>query len=202
MINDEPDVWDRPSSKEGNLRLLDQRLKHECLYLYFLPLLYFLQALLMAKIAYHCLKNTKGWPRYLKDVSCTRAFCVNHAGSANLFSFLFVNSYLFRSFCQIANDGTLLPQNKAGEGLVERKKRRKRSIWLQLEHGIQGETPSRTSPAHKPHISLFGFYLISSFEFHTNKDEGIMPQTLHLSPVRAAHRLTACRFENKKKVLQ
>ena len=29
----------------------------KCLYLYFLALLYFLHALLMAKIAYHCLKN-------------------------------------------------------------------------------------------------------------------------------------------------
>ena len=39
--------------------------KKKCLYLYFLALLYFFQALLMAKVSYHCLKNTKGWPRYL-----------------------------------------------------------------------------------------------------------------------------------------
>ena len=54
--NDKRDFWDRWSSGEGNLRLFDHRLK-KCLYLYFLALFYFLQALLMAKVAYHCLKK-------------------------------------------------------------------------------------------------------------------------------------------------
>ena len=63
------------------------------------------------------------------------------------------------------------------------------SIWLQLEHVIKGETPGRTSPAHKPHISLCVFYLISSFQFYTDKDEGLRPP--NPPPVRAVHRLTA-----------
>ena len=46
---------------------------------------------------------------------------------------------------------------KAGEGLVEKKKkeeedRRERSIWPELEHDTEGETLARRSPAHKPHI--------------------------------------------------
>ena len=63
-------------------------------------------------------------------------------------------------------------KSKAGGELVERrkKKRRERSAY---NKSIKGETPARKSPAHKPHISLCGFYLISSFQFHTDKDEGI-----------------------------
>ena len=88
-------------------------------------------------------------------------------------------------------------KSKAGGGLVERKKKEEN---VQSAYNIKGETPARTSPAHKPHISLCGFYFISSFQFHTDKDEGIWPP--NPPPVRAAHRLPACRFENKKKVLQ
>ena len=50
----------------------------------------------------------------------------------------------------------------------------------QTEHGIKGETPARTSPAHKPHISLFGFCLISSFQFKRIRMKAYGHQTLHL----------------------
>ena len=73
-------------------------------------------------------------------------------------------------------------KSKAGEGLVERKKRRERSYCLQLEHGIKRRnTCEDESSSYKLHISLCGFYLFSSFQFHTDKDEGIYGhQTLHL----------------------
>ena len=76
-INDERDFCDRRSSKEGNLHLFDYRPKKNAFTFTFLHFLYFLQALLMAKVAYHCLK------KYQRVTS----FFVNLAGSANLFYF-------------------------------------------------------------------------------------------------------------------
>ena len=86
---------------------------------------------------------------------------------------------------------------KPVKDFLKKTKRRERSIWLQLVHGIKGETPAMRSPAHKPHISLCGFFNISSFQFHTEKDEGIGHQTLHL-----LEQPTGWQLADKKKVLQ
>ena len=77
----------RRSSKEGNLRLFDHRRKI-CLYLYFLALLFFLQALLMAKVSFQLLeKIPKGDLAISKTYPEPELFFVNLAGSSNLFSF-------------------------------------------------------------------------------------------------------------------
>ena len=109
-MTDERDFWDRWSSEEGNLRLFDHRLK-KCLYLYFLALLYFLQALLMAKVVYHCLrKYQRVTPLSLRPKTYPEPdlFFCQPCWVRKLVFFLCVN--LLRSHCQIAYEGTLLPQ--------------------------------------------------------------------------------------------
>ena len=106
----------RRSSMGGNHCLFDHRLKN-----------YFLHALLMAKIAYHCLKNTKGSPLYLQDVSLE--LFGNHAGVRKPVFFLFVN--LFRSDCQITNGDPPPTKLKPVKELKEKKKESVQSDYNQ-----------------------------------------------------------------------
>ena len=121
---------------------------------------------------------------------------VRHAASANLFSFCLWTCFDPTVRWQMRK--LFYRKIKASEGFFWKKtRRRERSIWLQLEHGRKGETPAMRSPAHMPHISLCGFFNISSFRFHTEKDEGIGHQTLHL-----LEHPTGWQLADKKKVLQ
>ena len=109
-INEVRDFWDRRSSKEGNLHLFNHRLKMP------LPLLS-CTSLLSSRSSdgEDCLSLLENIPRGDLAISktypsWTRAFffCQPCWVRKPIF-FLFVK--LFRSDCQIANEGTLFPQN-------------------------------------------------------------------------------------------